>query len=248
MTTTAGPIAFRRKPQAGQSGSAPSDCVIPASARASTRFGVIAMTPEKSALTSASESAGAGAGFRIVNIPASQPRFRARLAVSSGTSRLASSTSSVAEQRGREPVDVLRSQPMIGPRRNADQVLAMIVHEDQGHARRDPFDDPDMTDVDPLAPIELQRLAAQFIIADGRDEDDLGARTAGRDRLVSPLAAGRRRERAAQDRLPRRRQPRHPHGHVRVARSDDDDTGHGILPAFSVQFSAFGKKRLYKSW
>ena len=59
-----------------------------------------------------------------------------------------------------------------------------------------------MADVDPLAAIELQRLPAQVIVADGRDEDDLGARTPGRDGLVGPLAAGRGRERAAQDRLP----------------------------------------------
>ena len=84
-----------------------------------------------------------------------------------------------------------------------------------------------MADVDPLAAVELERLPAQVVVADGRDEDDLGARAPGRDRLVGPLAAGRRQEGMAQDRLPRRRQPRQPHRHVRVARSEDDDAGHG---------------------
>ncbi len=64
---------------------------------------------------------------------------------------------------------------MIGTRRDADQVLAPIVHEDQRDARCNPLDDPDMADVDALAVIELQCLPAQLIITDGRNEQDLRA-------------------------------------------------------------------------
>ena len=86
----------------------------------------------------------------------------------------------------------------------------------------------------PCAAIEVEGLLAQVVVADGRDEDDLAAGPARRHRLVGPLAAGSGRKAAAQNRLPRRGQPRQSHRHIGVAGSNDDDSWHLVSCQSSV--------------
>ncbi len=79
---------------------------------------------------------------------------------------------------------------MIGARRDADQVLTTIVNKNQRYARRDTIDDADMTDVDALAAIDPQCLAAQLIVTDGRDEYDLRAARRAATAWLAPLPPG----------------------------------------------------------
>ena len=201
---------------------------IPARAMASTRFGVSTTTSLSSSRTRDSGSAGAGAGFRMVCIPASKPRRIARIAVSSGDLQADQQDVLSAEQRVGQPVDIVgrsRDWPP-APRRSCSR--RRRPRRSGRRPRACPATTRACADVDPLAAIALQRLAAQRVVADGRDEDDLGARAAPRPPGWPPCrraSSGR----SGRARSARRGQSRQPDRHVRVARPEDDDSGHGGL-------------------
>src|SRR5271157_4115871 len=99
-------------------------------------------------------------------------------------------------------------------------------YEDQSHTGGNVLDGPNVIDVDPFSPVTLNRLPSQVIIADRGDEHDLRAGSPGRHGLIGALATGRGRERVSQHGLPGRRKHGHAHGHIRIARADNDHPTH----------------------
>ena len=110
---------------------------------------------------------------------------------------------------------------MVGARSDADHVLTVFIDKDQGDARRNAVTDPGMTDVDPLAPIEIERTFAKVVRADRGDENNLAASARAATAWLAPLPPGVVANGAPQHRLPRRRKPRQSHRHIRVAGSND---------------------------
>src|SRR5271157_4344642 len=95
-------------------------------------------------------------------------------------------------------------------------------YEDQSHTGGNVLDGPNVIDVDPFSPVTLNRLPSQVIIADRGDEHDLRAGSPGRHGLIGALATGRGRERVSQHGLPGRGKHGHAHGHIRIARANND--------------------------
>src|SRR5271157_4347079 len=99
-------------------------------------------------------------------------------------------------------------------------------YEDQSHTGGNVLDGPNVIDVDPFSPVTLNRLPSQVIIADRGDEHDLRAGSPGRHGLIGALATGRGRERVSQHGLPGRRKHGNAHGHIRIARANNDHPTH----------------------
>src|SRR5208283_3980836 len=99
-------------------------------------------------------------------------------------------------------------------------------YEDQSNTGGNFLDGPNVTDVDSFSPVTLNRLPSQVVITDRGDEGDLRAGSTGRHGLIGALATGRGRERVSQHGLPGRREHGHAHGHIRIARADNDHPTH----------------------
>ena len=103
-----------------------------------------------------------------------------------------------------ERVDVRARQPLERARDDDDAVLARRLDEDRrGHRRRRRRSTASARTS--LRLPERDRLVPERVVADRREEVDLGAEPRRADRLVRALAAVVAAERAADDRLPRLR-------------------------------------------
>ena len=117
------------------------------------------------------------------------------------------------------------------------------------HARRGLLVLEHVLHIDPVARETLDRLAAEHVAADSRQERDLAAGSRRRHRLIRSFAAGGHRELPAQDRLARPRNVLHLQNHVRVRTAHHHDlTGHRGPPSSSTAALSAAPRRIVMHW
>ena len=129
-------------------------------------------------------------------------------------------------------------------RGHGNQVLAAVVHQDQGNASGLLGIPDDAVGEDALLAIAGKGLIAEHILTDAGEEGDLGSEPGGGHGLVRAFPSRRHDELASRDRLAHGRDARAFDHHVGVAAADDHDSrschdqgpptkqGSGLIPAY----------------
>jgi hypothetical protein len=114
------------------------------------------------------------------------------------------------------PFHLARANPSIGARRDGDQILATLLHDDQRNAGWLVGVTLNRRGVHAVGGERLQQQVAEGILADAANQAHQAAEARGRHGLIGAFATGKGAEPVAEYRLRRPRQARYGYHQVRV--------------------------------